>query len=110
MSGSWVDDQRCGSGKFYYVNGDVYDGEWKAHVRHGLGTYTYADTGSRYVGMWKNGRRDGHGELVHTNHKFVGKFVDDKVSKTSWSARLSEAPTLGLRYRDKVQMVCRADQ
>lgn len=76
--GGWADDQRCGSGKFYYVNGDVYDGEWSAHVRHGHGSYTYADTGSRYVGMWKNGQRDGQGELIHANHKFVGKFVDDK--------------------------------
>ena len=81
-AGSWTDDQRCGSGKFYYVNGDIYDGEWSAHVRHGLGSYTYADTGSRYVGRWKNGQRDGPGELIHANHKFVGKFVDDKVSLT----------------------------
>ena len=81
-AGGWADDQRCGSGKFYYVNGDVYDGEWSAHVRHGHGSYTYADTGSRYVGMWKNGQRDGQGELIHANHKFVGKFVDDKVSVT----------------------------
>jgi len=80
LAGSWADDQRCGSGKFYYVNGDIYDGEWNSHVRHGLGSYTYADTGSRYVGMWKNGQRDGQGELIHANHKFVGKFVDDKVS------------------------------
>lgn len=76
--GSWVEDQRCGTGKFYYVNGDVYDGEWKDHVRHGYGTYTYADTGSSYVGTWRDGKRDGHGELIHANHKFVGKFKEDK--------------------------------
>jgi radial spoke head protein 1 len=76
--GSWVDDQRCGYGKFYYVNGDTYEGEWRGHVRHGFGTYIYADTGSRYVGSWKEGHRDGHGELVHANHKFVGKFKEDK--------------------------------
>ena len=81
-AGCWADDQRCGKGMFYYVNGDIYDGEWQAHVRHGLGTYTYADTGSQYVGMWKEGRRDGHGELIHNNHKFVGQFVDDKVTIT----------------------------
>ena len=79
VTGCWADDQRCGKGKFYYVNGDIYDGEWRAHVRHGLGSYTYADTASCYVGMWKDGRRDGQGELIHANHKFAGKFVDDKV-------------------------------
>lgn len=77
--GCWVDDQRGGSGKFYYVNGDTYEGEWRGHKRHGYGTYTYADTGSQYVGTWKDGVRNGHGELVHTNHKFVGKFSEDKV-------------------------------
>jgi radial spoke head protein 1 len=76
--GDWVDDQRCGNGMFYYVNGDTYDGDWRAHKRHGYGVYTYADTGSRYVGMWKDGLRNGHGELVHVNHKYVGKFSDDK--------------------------------
>ena len=43
--GSWVDDQRCGAGKYSYVNGDYYDGEWQNHVRHGQGTYVYAETG-----------------------------------------------------------------
>ena len=76
-----MDDQRCGSGKFFYINGDVYDGEWKADKRHGHGTYTYADTGSRYVGSWRDGQRNGHGELIHANHKFVGKFTDDKVTR-----------------------------
>ena len=45
FTGSWVDDQRCGFGKYYYVNGDIYEGEWQNHVRHGQGTYTYAETG-----------------------------------------------------------------
>lgn len=43
--GSWVDDQRCGNGKYFYVNGDTYDGEWQNHVRHGQGCYTFAETG-----------------------------------------------------------------
>lgn len=79
-AGSWVDDQRCGFGKYFYINGDTYEGEWLNHVRHGQGTYTYAATGTKYVGTWNNGKRDGHGELVHANHKYVGVFKEDKVS------------------------------
>ena len=33
--GAWVDDQRSGVGKYTYVNGDSYDGEWLNHVRNG---------------------------------------------------------------------------
>jgi radial spoke head protein 1 len=77
--GSWVDDQRCGFGKYSYVNGDMYEGEWKDHQRHGQGTYTYAATGTKYVGRWQIGKREGHGELIHANHKYVGVFKEDKV-------------------------------
>jgi len=80
ISGSWVDDQRCGFGKYFYVNGDNYEGEWLNHVRHGQGTYTYAATGTKYVGTWNTGKREGHGELVHANHKYVGVFKEDRVS------------------------------
>lgn len=79
LLGSWVDDQRCGFGKYSYVNGDTYEGEWKDHQRHGQGTYTYAATGTKYVGRWQIGKREGHGELIHANHKYVGVFKDDKV-------------------------------
>lgn len=78
--GSWVDDQRCGSGKYSYINGDYYEGEWQNHVRHGQGCYYWAETGSKYVGTWKEGRMEGAGELVHANHKFVGSFKENRVS------------------------------
>lgn len=62
------------------MNGDTYTGEWENHVRHGQGIYTYADTKSKYVGNWDNGRMYGHGELIHSNHKYVGMFKNNFVS------------------------------
>lgn len=32
--------------------------------------------------------RSGHGELVHANHKFVGKFNEDKVGTDTIAAKL----------------------
>jgi len=32
--------------------GNQYDGEWRAGVMHGFGTYTWV-TGQRYDGEWK---------------------------------------------------------
>ena len=99
-----MDDVRDGFGVYYYVNGDRYEGEWKEHQRHGQGTYLYAETGepprttvicletwfslhlfwliqgSKYVGLWRKGKMTGHGEIIHKNHKFVGKFKENYVS------------------------------
>ena len=84
--GTWADDARAGFGKYFYINGDTYEGEWQNHSRHGRGTYTYADTGTKYIGMWSYGKWNGHGELIHANHKYVGTFREGKVSgqETRW--------------------------
>jgi hypothetical protein len=39
----------CGKGKFSYVNGDVYDGEWENDKANGNGVYLHKD-GSIYEG------------------------------------------------------------
>ena len=82
-----MDDQRCGFGKYSYINSDSYEGEWQNHVRHGRGTYTYSETGTKYTGMWKEGKREGHGELIHSNHKYVGPFREDRVSAQQLNLR-----------------------
>lgn len=51
----------------YFVNG----------VRHGLGTFYYAD-GSAYEGDWLNGKKNGNGLFVNYNgSNFFGKFLND---------------------------------
>ncbi|KAM4797231.1 radial spoke head 1 homolog [Rhinophrynus dorsalis] len=75
--GDWVDDQRQGQGVYTYANGDTYSGDWFSHQRHGQGVYMYADTGSKYVGTWVNGKQEGAGELVHLNHRYIGKFASN---------------------------------
>ena len=37
--------------------------------------------GTKYIGTWKDGKREGHGELIHANHKYVGTFKEDRVSQ-----------------------------
>ena len=49
-------------------------------LSHIQGTYAYAETGTKYVGTWKEGKREGHGELIHVNHKYVGPYKEDRVS------------------------------
>ena len=83
LTGNWVDDQRHGYGVYTYPNGDTYEGEWQSHLRHGQGVYTYKDTGTKYVGTWVSGKRDGAGELIHQNHRYQGGWIADQVSDFS---------------------------
>ena len=78
-AGNWVDDQRHGFGVYTYPNSDMYEGEWQSHARHGQGVYTYKETGTKYVGTWVLGKRDGAGELIHANHRYQGGWITDQV-------------------------------
>lgn len=49
-----------GVGKMYYLNGDVYEGDWVQDCREGNGQILYAN-GDRYVGEWINNKPHGQG-------------------------------------------------
>ncbi|CAF1046966.1 unnamed protein product [Adineta steineri] len=78
--GEWNENIRDGHGIYTYPNNDTYEGEWKNHQRHGKGTYTYASTKAQYIGTWKEGKRQGPGELEFNQYKYIGKFHDNYVS------------------------------
>jgi len=73
--GNWQDDMRNGMGKYYYINGDVYDGHWKDHARDGKGNYTYAANGVVYTGIWERGRRTGSGSVAIMSRDALHKGV-----------------------------------
>uniref|UniRef100_A0A7S0HKI1 MORN repeat-containing protein 5 n=1 Tax=Hanusia phi TaxID=3032 RepID=A0A7S0HKI1_9CRYP len=50
-----------------FHDGSVYHGEWCRGQRSGQGKQTYALTGNRYEGSWKDGRWDGPGRLFLCN-------------------------------------------
>ncbi len=52
--------------KFSLKRGDVYEGEWRNGLKHGLGTY-YWSFGQKYVGQWKSDKADGYGRLTTAN-------------------------------------------
>ncbi|XP_028824009.1 radial spoke head 1 homolog [Denticeps clupeoides] len=75
--GCWVYDLRQGHGVYTYPNGDTYDGEWLNNQRHGHGVYTYKGTSSQYSGLWVEGQMEGSAEIIHLNHRYVGKFLNN---------------------------------
>lgn len=59
--------------------------------RHGQGIYHYQETGSKFKGAWVNGKMESAGEYLHTNHRFIGNFINNYVRfifyyiLTNWS-------------------------
>lgn len=41
-------------------------------LRHGMGTYLYADTGSKFMGTWMKDCMHGPGQLIHARYRFHG--------------------------------------
>ena len=52
--GEWLNDQQNGQGMMTYPNDDHFEGEFEAGKKNGNGRFFYADTGSTYVGVWKD--------------------------------------------------------
>jgi len=63
--GEWKAGNPWGRGVLRYANGDVYDGEFKAGLREGRGVMRLADgtNGQGYEGEWKAGLPEGHGVM-----------------------------------------------
>ena len=74
-SGSYWDN--C-YGTWTYDSGDKYVGEWKDDKRNGQGTFTWAD-GDEYVGEWKDEMYHGQGTMTWADGmKYVGEYKDSK--------------------------------
>ena len=67
-----------GFGKYTYLDGEKYEGEWKNGKWDGQGTFTSPD-GRKYVGEWKDEKENGQGTMSLSNgEKYVGEFKDGR--------------------------------
>ncbi|KAL8447529.1 hypothetical protein Emed_004317 [Eimeria media] len=66
-----------GFARYFYSNGDTYEGQFSASLRHGDGVYSSAD-GMKYDGSWVADERHGHGVLAH---EAVGYFNSNSSRK-----------------------------
>ncbi len=72
-------------GTYTYANGNKYVGEYKDGKRNGQGTYTFAN-GNKYVGEFKDDIYNGQGTYFFLaddqwkGDKYVGEFKDDKFN------------------------------
>jgi len=61
--------------KFFYPNGDSFEGEFVNNLREGQGIYV-SKAGHRYEGGWKKDQREGNGSLT---------FVEKEDGVTKWA-------------------------
>lgn len=68
-----------GQVKILHANGEFYEGNMKATMRHGTGIHYYLN-GDFYDGEWQQDKRVGRGRLFHKDgSKLVGGFTDDRL-------------------------------
>lgn len=77
--GEYVEDQPHGKGVFTYADGSKYDGMWENGKYSGKGEHTSTDK-SRYIGSWKDGTPHGSGILFGSDRSATsGTWSEGKI-------------------------------
>ena len=62
--GSFFDGNLQGKGRFEYIDGSVYEGDWRSNKKHGVGKYMEPDGIAEYIGEWRNDMKHGKGTFT----------------------------------------------
>ena len=79
--GSWKNDRMEGDecSEYFFASGDYYRGQFKFDCPHGNGEATYAATGTRFKGNFKNGLPCGRGVMIKSDGtELEGTWRDGK--------------------------------
>ena len=83
-------EKKNGLGTETYEDGSSYVGVFKDGERNGQGTYTYGKgewEGDKYVGDWKDGKRTGQGSYTWSNgNNYIGGV---EGWETEWTGNLN---------------------
>jgi len=75
-----VKGKKEGQGKYTWVNGDIYSGEWKNDKMNGFGVIKYS-TGNEYSGAFIDNLREGQGTIKWFNGEtYTGEWKNDQMS------------------------------
>ena len=97
-------DGKQNKGKFYFANGDKYEGGFTNQKQEGWGTYIWAN-GQKFTGTFYNGDILGTGTMTFTNKTYktgyfkrttdnVGMNFDDEATKLHQTYRSSNTTQL----------------
>ncbi|KAE8579446.1 hypothetical protein XENTR_v10024041 [Xenopus tropicalis] len=85
--GDWISNKKEGWGVQCFISGNIYEGQWKNNIFHGMGKMRWLTSNEEYAGQWENGIQNGSG--THTwflrripgtqyslRNEYVGNFVN----------------------------------
>ena len=87
FEGELVNNKMCGNGyMIWYDKGEKYTGQWDNNLQNGFGIHIWYDSNQemkyfrdRYVGQWKDGKRDGNGKFFYsTGNIYEGYWKNNK--------------------------------
>ena len=81
ITGDFKEGLADGYAKMDFLNGEVYEGEFKENKKHGKGVYVWPSGNDRqqYAGEFKNGLYEGEGIMTYYDGtKYEGSFKEDK--------------------------------
>ena len=83
--GEWKDNLKHGIGKQNYIGQGEYTGYWEKGEKHGEGVMKYLN-GDIYSGQWANGNKEGQGTYIFdkTASKFIGTFKAGQIVSGKW--------------------------
>ena len=75
FEGELEDNKMCGNGYMIWFNKlEKYTGQWDNNLQNGFGVHIWYDIKQemkyfrdRYIGEWKDGKRDGYGKFFYSN-------------------------------------------
>ena len=95
------DGQPDGEGELDYINGDMYVGQFRHGLRHGVGTLVVPQQ-TMYIGMFVDGDRSGVGRWENIDGDwYYGQWKDDKRNGFGVAYMRDFGYTLG-RWQDDV--------
>ena len=114
--GEWVDDKQNGRGEHVWMDDrpesaslgtqkqmcNRYVGGWRGGVRHGVGTFFYAN-GARYHGEWSDNAKQGYGVFTFEDgHVYEGPFENDRMTEEDAESPFRADETMQPQLRLKI--------
>ena len=75
-TGTIINNEITGEGKYVFEDGSTYEGEVLNGLRHGKGIFK-SKNGIYYEGEWKNGLKNGKGKIIQGNMELEGEWKND---------------------------------
>jgi hypothetical protein len=74
-----MNGKKQGIGKYKFIDGSEYLGDFNDDHQEGKGTYKFS-SGAVYVGQWKNGEFHGHGTYLYPSGDiYDGEYCNGKI-------------------------------